>query len=56
MREGLPLLRGCPGTDVLGPDHVAVESPKAWHRSMRLLKEEVLPLCADLAPAEVAAV
>jgi alkanesulfonate monooxygenase SsuD/methylene tetrahydromethanopterin reductase-like flavin-dependent oxidoreductase (luciferase family) len=29
-----------------------VENPEAWHTSMRLLAEEVLPLCADLVPNE----
>ena len=32
------------------------ENPEAWHTSMRLLKEEVLPLCADLVPREAAPV
>jgi hypothetical protein len=33
-----------------------VENPEAWHTSMRLLAEEVLPLCADLVPREAAPV
>jgi len=33
-----------------------VENPEAWQTSMRLLAEEVLPLCADLVPREAAAV
>jgi alkanesulfonate monooxygenase SsuD/methylene tetrahydromethanopterin reductase-like flavin-dependent oxidoreductase (luciferase family) len=32
------------------------ENPEAWQTSMRLLAEEVLPLCADLVPREAAAV
>jgi alkanesulfonate monooxygenase SsuD/methylene tetrahydromethanopterin reductase-like flavin-dependent oxidoreductase (luciferase family) len=32
------------------------DNPEAWHTSMRLLKEEVLPLVADLVPAEPAVV
>jgi len=29
------------------------DNPEAWHTSMRLLKEEVLPLCADLVPGDI---
>ena len=32
-----------------------VENPEAWHRSMRLLAEEVMPMCADLVPDAVTA-
>ena len=32
------------------------DNPEAWHTSMRLLAEEVLPRCADLVPREAAAV
>ena len=28
------------------------DNPEAWHTSMRLLTEEVMPLCADLVPKE----
>ena len=39
---------------VFGFDYA--DNPEAWHTSMRLLTEEVLPLCADLVPPEAAVV
>jgi len=38
---------------VFGFDYV--DNPEAWHTSMRLLAEEVLPLCKDLVPDAVPA-
>jgi alkanesulfonate monooxygenase SsuD/methylene tetrahydromethanopterin reductase-like flavin-dependent oxidoreductase (luciferase family) len=39
---------------VFGFDYA--DNPEAWHTSMQLLTQEVLPLCADLVPKEPAAV
>ena len=39
---------------VFGFDYA--DNPEAWHTSMRLLMEEVMPLCADLVPKEPATV